>query len=331
MNNDHIELVFNGLYDRISGNETYASRYLGGVLWANEPSNTFVSGNEGFADTVSDGVKKAWEYIKGMFKKIFDWVFGGSSKKKVEAVKTEVKEAQETIKEVQSPPEMTLAQANAMVEKISSKTGQQAAQRKEELRNILKRNGVNVVPAASVKEVAKKVFEFNAEQSSSFDKQSKKLESLHAGFLDQLEKIKKVESPAITPEGYGETISRKISALVQGSQPVLNGMVQAKKEVAGIKDLNSASTFLSHSSSFINAISNNLENIKSSKSDLEKKIHKLEEEMNKGNDLDKQLDKPFIDGLKNILKLCSSIISNTNEFMDTISSIAKTIKGCSPL
>ena len=87
MNTEHIELVFNGLYDRISGNETYASRYLGGVLWANEPSTMFVSGNEGFLDNVSGSIKKAWEYIKRLLlsiKEKFASFFKGEKTKAVE-------------------------------------------------------------------------------------------------------------------------------------------------------------------------------------------------------------------------------------------------------
>ncbi|WP_275276148.1 hypothetical protein [Klebsiella quasipneumoniae] len=93
MKNDHIELVFDGLYDRISGNETYASRYLDGVIWANEPSNMFVSGNEGFLDNVSDGIKKAWEYIKKFIASIKERFSSLLKSKRIEETAKKVDEA----------------------------------------------------------------------------------------------------------------------------------------------------------------------------------------------------------------------------------------------
>ncbi|BEH89636.1 hypothetical protein [Klebsiella phage phiKp_32] len=110
MNNDHIELVFDGLYDRVSGNETYASRYLGGVLWANEPSRMFVSGNEGFVDTVSDGIKKAWEYIKGIFKKIFGWFSSKSPEQKKSEIEKQSNSLKSDIERFLSSSDLKIAQ-----------------------------------------------------------------------------------------------------------------------------------------------------------------------------------------------------------------------------
>lgn len=121
MNNDHIELVFNGLYDRINGNETYASRYLDGVIWANEPSNMFVSGNEGFLDNVSSGLKKAWEYIKKLLIAIKEKF---SSFFKSKQIKETVKTIEEVSKEpsFESTPEIKekLSKASAKVNQIIS-------------------------------------------------------------------------------------------------------------------------------------------------------------------------------------------------------------------
>lgn len=76
MDQNHIELVFDGLYDRVSGNETYASRYLDGVLWSNAEHNYRVNGTEGFLQGVSDGIKKAITYILEQIKKLWNWMFG---------------------------------------------------------------------------------------------------------------------------------------------------------------------------------------------------------------------------------------------------------------
>lgn len=92
MNTEHIELVFDGLYGRISGNETYATRYLDGVIWANEPSEMFVSGNEGFMDSVSDGIKKAWEYIKKFLASIKEKLSSLFKSKRIEETSKKIDE-----------------------------------------------------------------------------------------------------------------------------------------------------------------------------------------------------------------------------------------------
>lgn len=329
MNNDHIELVFNGLYDRISGNETYASRYLGGVLWANEPSRMFVSGNEGFVDSVSDGVKKAWEYIKGMFKKIFDWLFGGSSKKKVETVKTEIKEAQETIKEVQSPPPMTLSEANAMVDKISEKVSG-SAERKQHLRVILKANGIvsDKADPSKVKAVAKEVFELQVGSQEIFTKSAEKMKGIRESLDKQLKEVQELKASGGNGE-FSESVSRKVSAISLGTGPVLVGMKEVYELVKNVTDASSAEKFLTKSTSCIQAISNNLETVKSAKTDIESFIKKVEGELQKGQDNKKS--KELVDCLKLMLKQVNSVISSVNNFIDVISSCAKKVKGCSPL
>lgn len=119
MNNDHIELVFDGLYDRISGNETYASRYLDGVIWANEPSNMFVSGNEGFLDSVSDGIKKAWEYIKKFLASIKEKLSSLFKSKRIEETNKVIEEVSKE-PSFESTPEIKekLGKASAKVNQI---------------------------------------------------------------------------------------------------------------------------------------------------------------------------------------------------------------------
>lgn len=118
MKNEHIELVFDGLYDRISGNETYASRYLDGVIWANEPSNMFVSGNEGFLDNVSDAIKKAWEYIKKFLASIKEKLSSFFKSKRIEESAKKVDEA------LKSNDFETSPEAKEKIDKTSEKIKQ---------------------------------------------------------------------------------------------------------------------------------------------------------------------------------------------------------------
>ena len=332
MNNDHIELVFGGLYDRISGNETYASRYLGGVLWANEPSRMFVSGNEGFVDSVSDGVKKAWEYIKGMFKKIFDWLFGGSSKKKVETVKTEIKEAQESIKEVRSPPELTVSQAKIILTETAKKPFLKLnyQDRLKQLQEKLSESesGTEEVPKEEAKRIVKEVFELQVASQEIFTKSAEKMKGIRESLDKQLKEVQELKASGGNGE-FSESVSRKVSGISLGTGPVLAGMKEVYELVKNVSDASSAEKFLTKSTSCIQAISNNLENVKSAKTDIEYFIKKTEGELQKGQDNKKS--KELVDCLKLMLKQVNSVISSINNFIDVISSCAKKVKGCSPL
>lgn len=79
----HIETMFNGLTDAVSGVESYNTRYAQGVLLAcGMTSFREVAGNEGFFSSIGDGIKKVFEYIVNMFKSIWNWITGGSSSSK---------------------------------------------------------------------------------------------------------------------------------------------------------------------------------------------------------------------------------------------------------
>lgn len=75
----HIETVIDGVVDSINGNESYATRYNSGVLYASgiitKKDFNSVSGNEGFMSSIKDGTMKIIEYIKNLVKTIWNFLF----------------------------------------------------------------------------------------------------------------------------------------------------------------------------------------------------------------------------------------------------------------
>lgn len=93
----HIELVFQAVDDTlndVAGQEgllTNSQVYLQSILATNGVKNTgSVTGNEGFFSSVGNGLKAALEYIKKMFKAIWDFFFNRDADKKIADTKTEV-------------------------------------------------------------------------------------------------------------------------------------------------------------------------------------------------------------------------------------------------
>lgn len=95
----HIEQVFQAVedtLDNVAGNEgllTGSQIYLQGILAANGVKGTAaVTGNEGFFSSVGNGLSAALEYIKKMFKAIWDFFFNRDAGKKIAETKQTVVE-----------------------------------------------------------------------------------------------------------------------------------------------------------------------------------------------------------------------------------------------
>lgn len=92
----HIEIVFDGLndtLDNVSGNEslTQAQHYLIGAMNAAGVLRTAdVTGNESMFSAIGSGVTKAFEYIKNMFKSIYEFFFKRDGPKMVEDTKKDL-------------------------------------------------------------------------------------------------------------------------------------------------------------------------------------------------------------------------------------------------
>lgn len=107
----HVHAMFQAVEDTeermIEGNEHLAltdfQAYAGVVLGMNGSR----SGNEGFFSSIGDGLKAAWEYIKKIFKSIWQFFFGKDSEKELSDAEKEIKEISDKIKTLKKTKEPT--------------------------------------------------------------------------------------------------------------------------------------------------------------------------------------------------------------------------------
>lgn len=103
----HVEIIFDALDDTLANVEgteslTQAQDYLAGVLNASGIANARVTGNEGFFSQIGSGAKSAYEYIKKMFKSLWDFFFKRDAPKLAEEAKKTTTEAIEATKALET-------------------------------------------------------------------------------------------------------------------------------------------------------------------------------------------------------------------------------------
>lgn len=127
---DHAETVMQGVIDTVDGVEsmtgtyTAAQRYLYSCLDSSDTitHNQRRDGMEGVVSAIGSGLNTMWEYIKKMFKSIWEFFFGsgeGSASSGGGSSKKVVEENTESIKEVanSTPPAETVEKVEQKVKK----------------------------------------------------------------------------------------------------------------------------------------------------------------------------------------------------------------------
>jgi hypothetical protein len=111
---EHLETVFQGAIDTVAGNEglTYAQHYVHSCLQTSSIISSR-TGTEGFFESVGNGLKAVWEYIKKMFSSIWSFFFGsGDDTAEKESKKAEdtIKKAEKAVADVVHPPTVAKAE-----------------------------------------------------------------------------------------------------------------------------------------------------------------------------------------------------------------------------
>lgn len=140
----HVQAMFQAVEDTeermIEGNEHLAltdfQAYAGVVLGMNGSR----SGNEGFFSAIGDGLKAAWEYIKKIFKSIWQFFFGKDSEKELNDAEKEIKEISDKIKTLKKTKEPTAEELkglethlNSLVERMKTFTKSSVAWHKSKI------------------------------------------------------------------------------------------------------------------------------------------------------------------------------------------------------
>ncbi|CAG27259.1 hypothetical protein PPEV_gp165 [Pseudomonas phage EL] len=297
---EHIEQVLDGLSDTVMGTEgmdlTANQRYLQSVLHtAGYLTRNEVAGNEGFLSSIGEGIKKAWEYIKNLFKSIFGGLFKKNVKDKLDKVDESAKAAEKAIDAVASPKVTTtnvgpvLQEATQIANKIEDQSAKETV--------VKKLDDIKALPVEhqpeQVKKVIKEVFDSRIIHSSLMRSQVAKLEAA-VGRLNE----RKAKYQKLADEGEDSGVA---DGMVIGIQQYVNGLIGLPK-VTTIKDLNSAKEFVRKIGRCEEAMSNSWVSIFETRQALESKIAKVEGQINHySNDTDKEALNKRLDELKGLL------------------------------
>lgn len=309
MSNDHIETTFDGLMDMVAGNETFATRYLTGAIWANQCDNELVIGAEGFLGSVGEGIKKAITYILDQIKKLWNWLFGKDEvkvtvefKKKVE---TQTKEVEKTVDNAAKP----VSEANKEANKLTVIS----------IKHMISKANIPAEEAPS--EVIEKVTKYlsgdqeiqgpSIKLKEAYEETLKKLIGSEA-YNGRVEKIAKLsKSLKQRAEALDTEETSKDSSLGQIATTVKNGLesgsgISLNVTLSQLTPSNLKSS-MSKVRSHMTAMSTNYSDMESSLKHLEKKIEQLQRTVNNTDDKE----------VKEELQACKKILVAVNEFGGT--------------
>lgn len=326
----HVETVMNGLMDSLSGNEgmdlTSAQRYVHGVLYADGSVRALesydVAGNEGFFSKIGEGVGKVWEYIKKMFKSIFDFFFKSEKKKTEEKVDAALKEAEAELAAMDKP--VTEANVKAVAHKAEAAVAKlEPGPEKTKLDKIVAEiKEAEATPAKQVKELHEllpEIFKAEMLDNAAIKRHTDKLK----GAVSRLQ-AKKKELDDKDKDGASIT-GMEI-------QQYLNGLIGLPDATQGIKDIASARGWIQQSKRCKTAMGTTLGGMLSEQARYRQRIEECEKGINayagpkdaKNADLNNK-----IAALKADLSTLSGIISITDTVSLAIVDIANTIeKSC---
>jgi len=275
---EHVGRVMDGVLDSLSGTEsmtlTSNQIYLQGVLYAESNSICSVSGNESFFGSIASGVKKGIDYIVKMFKSIFDFIFGGrrrAQEKEVDDLLAKIGQDLEKLEKSSiqvTRVDIVAKDVSHKVERMEESPEKTALQHKLEE---IKAETVPTKKAEQVRIIMPEVFNAGVKTSKKLKKVGDDLDAA----IKALEKHRDDQKAAAQDSANGAKKAERADTLATDVQTLLNGLINLPKDVAHISSVSTAREFISKSRRCIQAMENNLENIKSYHSSLQSKLDHL--------------------------------------------------------
>lgn len=269
---DHVEQIMDGFIDTVSGNEgfTKAQHYLEAVLFSNGIiSHRQVGGTEGVLSSIGDGAKAAVEYIKKMFRAIWDFFFKKEKKELSTKVDKTLDTTEKNLKAVEKGGVTTenadsaLKKADSAVNKLPD--GPEKTKLKEKVKE-----------AQESKDDKQKVQFGNVIVTEIFE--AWRISEHILGAFDGKFKasIKKLEDMRDKQKASGgrEDLSAEI-------QTVLNGLIGLPEVAGKINDIASAHAYISKARRCKEAMMNNLTTIENQESRYKSLIAEVESEKGK--------------------------------------------------
>lgn len=306
---DHVELIMDGFIDTVSGSEgfTKAQHYLEAVLFTNGIiSRRDIGGTEGILSKIGDGAKAAVEYIKKMFRAIWDFFFKKEKKAIDEDCKKELLSTEDKLKKMRET--VTEAEIDEVLKKASAgvdrlKEGPEKTKLKEKVKE-----------AQDSKDNKHKVQVGNMVLPEIFEAHRLN-ETLMGAYADKFKtSIKKLEEMRDQQKATGSS-----SELSGEIQIVLNGLGGLPEVVGKIKDLASADAYINKARRCREAMMNNLTTIENEESRYKAMITEVEN--TKGKDATA--------ALKESLVTITAIIAQAKDIIKWMMEISKVIgKAC---
>lgn len=307
---EHVEQVMDGFIDTVSGNEgfTRAQHYLEGVLFSNGIiSQRQVGGTEGILSNIADGAKAGIEYIKKMFRAIWDFFFKSEKKeleKKVDKALDDAKKELDAMEKVKVTPEnadAALKKADAAINKLKdspekTKLKEKVADAQESKDDKKKAQVADILPGEIFQ-----AWRISEHILGAFD----------GKFKASIKKLEEMRDKQKAAGGRGD-LSDEI-------QTVLNGLIGLPEVAGKITDINSANTYITKARRCKEAMINNLTTIENEESRYKSLI--AEVESSKGKDATA--------ALKESLVTITGIIAQVKDVIKWMMEIASMIgKAC---
>lgn len=265
---DHVEQIMDGFIDTVSGNEgfTKAQYYLEAVLHANGIiSHRDVGGTEGILSKIGDGAKAVIEYIKKMFRAIWDFFFKSEKKeleKKVDKALDDAKKELDAMEKVKVTPEnadAALKKADAAINKL--KDGPEKTKLKEK-----------VADAQESKDDNKKAQVGNILPGEIFEAwriSESILGAFDGKFKQSIKTLEEMRDKEKARGGKNE-LSGEI-------QIILNGLIGLPEVAGKINDITSADAYITKARRCKEAMINNLTTIENQEATYKAAIAEVEE------------------------------------------------------
>ena len=311
---EHVEQVMNGLIDTVSGNEGFSSsqRYLEAVLHSSGIiSYRQVGGTEGILSSIADGAKAAIEYLKKMFRSIWDFFFKKEKKEldiKVEKALEDAKKALDEVDKVK----VTTANADAALKKVDAAVNKlKDSPEKTKLKEKVKEAQEN-------KDESRKVEITKAMPGEVF--RAHYINPSHNGIANyningSVTRLKEIKATAELE-------------VADDIQKIINGLTGYPESVVGITDLASAHKYLDKANACKTVIANSLKGIENEEAQYKRLIEELEAK-SKGERNGRANNKEEMTKLKNGLVMITGIITETKKILDNIIHVAKQVdKAC---
>lgn len=324
----HVEIIFDALNDTladVNGSEglTQAQSYLSGVLNASGVANSRVTGNEGFFSSIGTGAKSAYEYIKKMFKSLWEFFFKRDAPKLAEDAKKEITEAQDALKALESGGSSEAEADKVLSKQISAlkALGHQPDVEKSALDQILKE--ADEAHKGSFADKKKAILMLSHE----IPKLNKKAKKELSGKVDQLIAVlKSLKSTVEEAQSDQAEASPLVKSLVEGIKAgnSSTSLLTQLESIRDLSDVNKGKSVLTEMLKEIDLAAGMNKMLKDHQSQVGSEISKLESEIS-GDAAASEETKKALASLRGLMVLVTKLSQLFKQLLSRMSSVQKSV------